>query len=47
MHAMPGRMRARLDAWGPPPPAFGLMRALKAQFDPHGLCNPGRFIGGL
>ncbi len=47
MHAMPGRIRASLDAWGPPPPAFGLMRALKAQFDPHGLCNPGRFIGGL
>ncbi len=47
MHAMPGRVRATLDAWGAPPPAFGLMRALKEQFDPHGLCNPGRFIGGL
>ena len=47
MHAMPGRARATLDAWGPPPPAFELMRALKARFDPHGLCNPGRFIGGL
>jgi len=47
LHAMPGRARASLDAWGPPPPAFPLMRALKAQFDPHGLCNPGRFIGGL
>ncbi len=46
-HAMPNRARARLDAFGPPPPAFALMRALKAQFDPHGLCNPGRFIGGL
>jgi glycolate oxidase FAD binding subunit len=47
IHAMPGRVRGQLDAWGPPPPAFPIMRALKAQFDPHGLCNPGRFIGGL
>ena len=47
VHAMPNRVRATLDAWGPPPPSFALMRALKAQFDPHGLCNPGRFIGGL
>jgi FAD/FMN-containing dehydrogenase len=47
VHAMPSRARPLLDAWGPPPPAFPLMRALKAQFDPHGLCNPGRFIGGL
>ena len=46
-HAMPQRFRGRLDAWGEPPPAFGLMRALKLQFDPKGLCNPGRFIGGL
>jgi len=47
LHAMPGRARPGLDAWGPPPPAFPIMRALKAQFDPDGLCNPGRFIGGL
>ncbi len=45
--AMPGRARATFDAWGAPPPSFPLMRALKAQFDPRGLCNPGRFIGGL
>ncbi len=47
VHAMPNRVRASLDAWGPPPPAFPLMRALKTRFDPHDLCNPGRFIGGL
>jgi glycolate oxidase FAD binding subunit len=46
-HAMPNRARAGLDAWGPPPPAFPVMRELKARFDPHGICNPGRFIGGL
>jgi glycolate oxidase FAD binding subunit len=45
--AMPARARSRIDAWGAPPPAFALMRALKANFDPRGLCNPGRFVGGL
>ena len=45
--AMPQRARGRVDAWGEPPPSFPLMRALKANFDPKGLCNPGRFVGGL
>ena len=46
-HAMPLRWRGYVDAWGDPPPSFPLMRALKASFDPKGLCNPGRFVGGL
>jgi glycolate oxidase FAD binding subunit len=46
-HAIPPRARARVDAWGEPPPSFPLMRALKNNFDPKGLCNPGRFVGGL
>jgi glycolate oxidase FAD binding subunit len=45
--AMPDAARGTVDAWGPPPPSFALMRALKRNFDPHGLCNPGRFVGGL
>jgi len=45
--AMPQRARGRVDAWGEPPPSFPLMRALKTNFDPKGLCNPGRFVGGL
>jgi glycolate oxidase FAD binding subunit len=31
------------DAWGPAPPTAALLRALKRQFDPEGLCAPGRF----
>jgi glycolate oxidase FAD binding subunit len=45
--AMPQRARERIDAWGEPPASFPLMRALKTNFDPKGLCNPGRFVGGL
>jgi glycolate oxidase FAD binding subunit len=45
--AMPDWARGRVDAWGAPPPSFELMRSMKHNFDPHGLCNPGRFVGGL
>ncbi|MEA2719155.1 MAG: glycolate oxidase binding subunit [Candidatus Eremiobacteraeota bacterium] len=45
--AMPPAARGLIDAWGPPPRSLPLMRTLKNNFDPHGLCNPGRFIGGL
>jgi glycolate oxidase FAD binding subunit len=45
--AMPQRFRGRVDAWGEPPPSLPLMRALKANFDPKNLCNPGRFVGGI
>jgi FAD/FMN-containing dehydrogenase len=40
-------VRGTVDAWGEPPPAWRIMRALKHNFDPQGLCNPGRFVGGL
>jgi glycolate oxidase FAD binding subunit len=45
--AAPGALRKRLDAWGPTPSAFPIMRALKQRFDPEGRLNPGRFVGGL
>ncbi len=36
-----------LDVWGPPPPGLFVMQALKRQFDPQDLLNPGRFIRGV
>ncbi len=42
----PLALLARLDVWGPIP-ALEVMRRLKAQFDPHGILNPGRFAGGI
>jgi glycolate oxidase FAD binding subunit len=45
--AAPPELKASLDVWGPPPPGFPLMRALKHALDPARTLNPGRFIGGL
>ena len=45
--AGPPELKPRLDVWGRPPAGLALMRAIKAQFDPRGTLNPGRFIGRL
>jgi glycolate oxidase FAD binding subunit len=47
MTAAPEELRARVDVWGPPPPAFALMRRLKERFDPEHRLSPGRFVGGI
>jgi glycolate oxidase FAD binding subunit len=36
-----------VDAWGDPPRSQRLMRVVKTTFDPRGLSNPGRFVGGI
>jgi glycolate oxidase FAD binding subunit len=44
----PASMKAQLDVWGPIPAAsLAIMERLKREFDPDGLLNPGRFVGGL
>jgi len=43
----PPSIRQQIDIWGPPGAALPLMRRIKAQFDPTGTLNPGRFVGGL
>ena len=40
-------LRAALDLWGPAPATLPLMRRLKMQWDPRGVLNRGRFLGGL
>jgi glycolate dehydrogenase FAD-binding subunit len=39
-------LAGRIDPWGAPS-ALDLMRRVKAQFDPHNILNPGRFVGGI
>jgi glycolate oxidase FAD binding subunit len=40
-------LRARTDVWGAIGDGLPLMRAVKRQFDPAGILNPGRGPGGL
>jgi glycolate oxidase FAD binding subunit len=43
----PTQVKATADVWGPIGQGLPLMRALKDQFDPGRILNPGRFVGGL
>lgn len=43
----PPEVKAAVDVWGAVGSGFARMRGLKEQFDPRGVLNPGRFVGGL
>ena len=43
----PPDVKRQIDAWGDAGDALPLMRRVKAQFDPNGILNPGRFVGGI
>jgi glycolate dehydrogenase FAD-binding subunit len=43
----PPAVKSRMDVWGGAGDALSLMRSIKAQFDPGGVLNPGRFIAGI
>jgi glycolate oxidase FAD binding subunit len=47
LEAGPAWAKAGRDVFGEPGEGMGLMRALKARFDPQGVLNPGRFAGGI
>ena len=40
-------LREGLDPWGPLGGELRLMQGIKAQLDPKGTMNPGRFVGGI
>jgi glycolate oxidase FAD binding subunit len=44
---LPEAARDGVDVWGPPPEGLGVMKRLKVAFDPKGILNPGRFLGGI
>jgi len=43
----PLEIKSKTDVWGSAGDALTLMKDIKAQFDPTGVLNPGRFIGGI
>lgn len=43
----PPAVKPTLDVWGDAGPALDVMRRLKAELDPHGILNPGRYVGGI
>jgi glycolate oxidase FAD binding subunit len=43
----PPEAQATLDVWGHVPATIGIMRSLKAKWDPANILNPGRYVGGL
>ncbi|HYO30363.1 MAG TPA: FAD-binding oxidoreductase [Thermomicrobiales bacterium] len=43
--AAPVAWKHGIDVWGKAPETLDLMRALKTQFDPARVLNPGRFVG--
>jgi glycolate oxidase FAD binding subunit len=38
---------SKVDCWGALPDSLPLMREIKRRFDPEGVLNPGRFLGGI
>lgn len=45
--AAPADWKRGIDVWGSPPATLDVMRAMKREFDPHGVLNPGRYAGGI
>lgn len=43
----PAELKRAVDVWGQPRDGFSLMKGIKEAFDPHGILNAGRFVGGL
>ena len=43
----PSEIKRRVNVWGPVGEDLAVMRRLKEQYDPKGILNPGRFVGGI
>ena len=43
----PLSLKKQLDVWGAHPEGIEIMRNIKQKFDPLGVLNPGRFVGGI
>ena len=43
----PRQVKRQVDVWGDTPDSLAVMRSIKNKFDPGGILNPGRFLGGI
>jgi glycolate oxidase FAD binding subunit len=43
----PADLKEGIDVWGRQPETLAVMRALKAEFDPNRIINPGRLVGRI
>ncbi|MDB4895074.1 MAG: FAD-binding oxidoreductase [Firmicutes bacterium] len=43
----PAAVKERIDVWGPPRPEWQIFTGIKRTFDPDGVLNRGRFVGGI
>jgi glycolate oxidase FAD binding subunit len=43
----PPAFKKKVDVWGEAGGVFSIMKGLKQAFDPKGILNPGRFVGGI
>ena len=43
----PPAIKAEMDVWDGAGAPVDIMRSMKEQYDPQGLLNPGRFVGGI
>lgn len=43
----PETVRQKVDVWGEAGSSLAVMTRIKEQFDPHGILNRGRFVGGI
>ncbi len=46
LHA-PGKLKSRVNVWGPKRADLGMMQRVKRSFDPQNIFAPGRFVGGI
>jgi len=47
IETLPTREKRERDVFGEAGPAIEIMKKLKREFDPKGVLNPGRFVGGI
>ncbi len=46
LHA-PGKLKSRVNVWGPERADLAMMQRVKRSFDPQNIFAPGRFVGGI